>query len=216
MNMPGALFFALGGFFFWIFSFIYLRTYLKRRRKPFEEQILGDIRNEVDKLLSRIDETTARDIHLVEEQKKSLKVILDEAEKRMKVYARELDRQWAGEKVFAALSGETQGEGFAPGETYTELGRKFVRRVNEGEMVSPVETEALLASPPPGKSAPKENSPRFVRAAQEMPPKPVPPRERIQELARAGFSSKVIASRLGISITEVDMALALMEPKADL
>ena len=78
--MPGALFFALGGLFFWIFSFIYLKTYLKRRREPFERQILGDIRGEVEKILSRIDETTARDIRLLEEQKKNLKLVLDEVE----------------------------------------------------------------------------------------------------------------------------------------
>ena len=129
----------------------------------------------------------------------------------MKVYTRELDRQWAGEKAFAALSGESQEKGSAPRDTYTELGKKRPRRVNSDNMVSPVEAEALLA-----KSASKEAPLRFIQASGETAPKPVPPRERIQELARAGFSSKVIASRLGISITEVDMALALMEPQAEL
>jgi len=35
--------------------------------------------------------------------------------------------------------------------------------------------------------------------------------ERIRELVRAGFAPQVIATRLGLSITEVELVTALME-----
>ena len=50
-----------------------------------------------------------------------------------------------------------------------------------------------------------------TRSARPLAPKPLPFAERVAELYRAGFSSNLIASRLGATITEVELAIALVE-----
>ncbi|MDR2052287.1 MAG: hypothetical protein LBP80_02655 [Treponema sp.] len=52
---------------------------------------------------------------------------------------------------------------------------------------------------------------RITRSARPLAPKPLPFAERVAELYRAGFSSSLIASRLGATITEVELAIALVE-----
>jgi hypothetical protein len=51
--------------------------------------------------------------------------------------------------------------------------------------------------------------PRFTISAKPVEPKPAPFSERVLELHRAGFSEDLIAKRLGTTIGEVDLAIAL-------
>jgi hypothetical protein len=70
------------------------------------------------------------------------------------------------------------------------------------------------AVPEPAVSAPGPDSARaknITRSARQLAPKPLPFAERVAELYRAGFSSSLIASRLGATITEVELAIALVE-----
>jgi len=73
-----------------------------------------------------------------------------------------------------------------PTPTYQELGRNRYRATEQ--------------SPPASESAPAEAAPSAS-----------PVVEQIRELVRAGFTAPVVASRLGISITEVELAMAFME-----
>jgi hypothetical protein len=163
---------------FCLFAFLYFRSYIKRRTGA--EAILAEIREEVNRLLLRIDEITENDITLIEDREKSLKALIEETDKRLKVYARELERRENSARALAAMAPE------AVHETYAGPGPA-------------VETEPQAS--------------RFVRAEKQIPPEPKPVGEQIRELARQGFSSSVIASRLTISITEVELALDLMERK---
>ena len=171
-----------------IFSFFFFRHYLRRRTG--QERILSELREEVDKIVRSIDETTERDISLIEERGKALRGLLDEVDKRLKLYIRELEKHREAEDTHAALISKTQ----AP--SYQELGKKRYR-LNEQSIP---ETSAV-----PAESLP---------AAEETVSVPAPPPsvgERIRELVRAGLTPSVIASRLGLSIAEVEFATALME-----
>jgi hypothetical protein len=64
----------------------------------------------------------------------------------------------------------------------------------------------------PAASKPASGYAKHVtRSARPLAPKPLPFAERVAELYRAGFSSSLIASRLGATITEVELAIALVE-----
>jgi hypothetical protein len=198
--------FALCGFFF-----VYLRHYLKQRTSAV--RLLGEYRNEVLRLIADIDAATDRDTLLVEERIKTLKRLLEDTDRRISVYLRELDRSRGGAMLYTNL-----GRGVRAGPS------------PEDRAAAPAED----APPPAGKAAAVFPAPAAFPAAPgpEVPP-PVSPapvprpgpedavpakdsagkqplRERIAALAAQDLSPADIASRLKISLSEVDLALNLL------
>jgi hypothetical protein len=158
---------------FCLLAFLYFRSYIKKRTG--REAMLSEIREEVNRILARIDEITEQDVSLFEEKEKSLRGLLEETDKRIKVYTRDLERSLSSEKA------------------YRELGKAM--RFSVGKEETPL------------KDLPKE------APLEARPEKPVRDslNEQIRELARSGLSAKIIASTLGISISEAEMAVALLE-----
>jgi hypothetical protein len=167
-------------------AFFYFRRYIKRATGA--EATVAEVRDEVNRLLLRIDEITDKDVSLLEDREKSLKALIGEADRRMKLYARELEGREKTSRALAALSPGTAHE------TYTDTGR--------------------FREPPLETAAPARDArPEPAEPAAAPEPKPKPVNEHIRELARAGFSAPVIASKLGISISEAELAVALLERK---
>lgn len=185
-----------------VVSFFILRAYLRQRTSRewiLQDGILTEIRDEVNKLLKSIDETTDRDISLIEEREKRLKSLLEEIEKRLNVYIREMDKRKDAEVTYAALSPAPPAGGQeAPGSgggTYSDLGKK---RYKSGSTF-PLPSFSVKAEAEPAPSLPS-------------PPAGAPPTgEQIRSLIREGFPVQTIASRLGISIAEVEFTAALLE-----
>jgi len=179
-----AVFFSASAFAISVFSFFFLRRYLKRRTG--QERILSELREGVNSIVLSLDEKTDRDISLIEEREKALRRLLKDVDKSIKVYTRELEKNREDEAAHAALFAKPQSP------TYLELGKNRYRISGQNTL-------------PPQEPAPAEanNAP--------TPSAPVPVGEQIRELARAGFTPPVIASRLGLSITEVEVVTAIME-----
>jgi hypothetical protein len=177
--------------------------------------MLGEIQDEVNSLLLRIDEITERDISLLEDREKSLRALLDDADRRLKVYTREMDRRANSEKA------------------YQDLGLKAGRPVRAAEPVPPQTTETIpegVPEPAPVAELPAKlpaeiptkfpaesptkfpaESPHFTQAEKQIKADPRPIGEQVRELSLAGFSASLIASKLGISISEAELAVALLE-----
>ncbi|MDR0553805.1 MAG: hypothetical protein LBG76_03265 [Treponema sp.] len=169
-------------------SFLYFRSYIKHRAG---EEVLAESRAEIYRLIAEIDSITDRDAQLIEERIKTLKALLEDTDKRLAVYARELERSRGGEAL------------------YTSLGRGI--RVALGPKAAPPAVEPVSAAGElhPGTQAapPYDETP-----AQAPPPAPAAKqrlRIQIAELAAGGLSPGEIASRLDISLSEVDLALSL-------
>ena len=191
-----------------VVSFFYFRSYLKRRTS--QKQILADLQDEVNRIVRAIDETTERDISLLEERERSLKSLLEEVDKRLKIYVRELETRKAAEDAYAALQQKKPVVSGQSQEAYYELGKNRYR----GNTAPPAE------SPPPARS--REDKTKV--SPEPDPAFPLPNfsvnsgtndspsmGDRIRELVKAGFTAPVIASRLGLSIAEVEFAAALLE-----
>ena len=173
-----------------IFSFIYLRTLLKSRtsKQFLKDEVLTEIREEVNMILGAIDEATERDISLIKERENELKSLLDEIDKRLKLYIREMENYREADEVYnKALAASPPPLQQNPG-TYTELGK------NRNMAAFPL-PEFTVKSDEGEKTAPGPSSTA----------------DQIKELLRAGFPPPLIASRLGISISEVEFAAALYE-----
>ncbi|MDR2952973.1 MAG: hypothetical protein LBU82_07000 [Treponema sp.] len=165
--MNAAFIISLLNLAFCIFIFSYFKWYIKRRTSP--DEILAEYRAEVYRLIAEIDSKTDRDAMLVEDRIKKLKAVLEEADKRVSVYAREMERNRSGEALYRSL-----GHGIRA---------------------------ALKTEEPP----PQEEKPPETPAPAAFSKKQI--RSQIEILASQGASSHEIASRLNISLSEVDLAL---------
>ena len=224
-------------------SFLYFKSYLKRRTG--QERILSEMREEVDSIMREMDGAVERDISLIEERKRNLKTLLDDIDRRLKVYVREMEKLKNAEETSAALSQKNRAPEQAP-KRYQDLGNyRLNRRPAEERRVS-ADMEASSDPPGPGNYllteskyyAPTDdtgglaagNGPAFPLPGFSVKPEagPGPLREgnspddpaqsdtapldgEIRSMIRAGFPAPLIASRLGISIAEVEFAAALLE-----
>ena len=170
------------------FSFLYFKSYLKRRTA--QQRILSDMREEVNNILKSINETTDRDISLIEEREKKLQSLLEEIEKRFAVYVREMESRQNADETYAAIMKKNV--------TYEELGKKRFRPEPEPE---PQETKQAA------EAAPAFPLLQFSVKSEDEPSK----EEQILSLKREGYSAQQIASRLGISIDEVKIAAFILE-----
>jgi hypothetical protein len=194
--MTAPVIISLASLMFCVLSFFYFRFYIKRRTS--QEQILRDIREGVDEILTEIDRITDEDILLIEERENKLRGIIEEADRRMKVYAEGLSRRWTAAEAYAELGrkgGRVRPEGKAPAD-------ESAAAVRRGPPLP--EAAGFSGAPPPG-AAPS------AEGAGEAPPRSLG--ERARELAGSGLSPRIIASRLGVSIAEAELVLALQEPK---
>ena len=177
---------SIGSVVFCLLMFFYFKWYIKRRISTSE--ILAERQKEVYRLIAEIDSITDRDAQLVEARIKTLRELLEDTDKRIAVYMRELDKSRTGEAL------------------YTSLGRGIRAALNQPD-ISQVKIEpqpAPVAKP----VQPAESSQAKAPAARHETKKQI--RAQIDMLIKEGLSASEIASRLNIGIAEVDLAMNLL------
>jgi hypothetical protein len=142
--------------------------------------------------LKSINETTERDITLIEGREKDLRKLLDEIDKRLKIYIREIDQARNAE------------------EAYQELGKNRYR-INRRPVSQAIENEKAEEEEKAPESGAAFPLPDFDLKTETDASSLISMGEQIHSLLRSGFSEAVIASRLGISIAEVEFAAALLK-----
>jgi hypothetical protein len=210
------------------FTFVFFLNYLKRRtsRNRILAELTAGFREEAAKIEREINAVTDRDVTLVEDRVKALRALLEDTDRRIAVYARELERRKSQEETFAALDRETVAPGedvkdavsTGPGRSTVvkpadDTGRLFAE--SSRPAAAPSSPAAVIKDAPlngAAGTAPASAYTKHVsRSARPLTPKPLPFPERVTELYRAGFSSSLIASRQGATVTEVELAIALAE-----
>jgi hypothetical protein len=181
---------------FCLFIFFYIKWYIKRRTSAFG--LLPEEKIEVSRLIVEINAVTDRNLLLIEDKIKQLKEVLDDTDKRISVYVKELEKSRTGEAL------------------YTNLGRGIRAALK-------TEAEAVNNTPPLSAVRPNLEVKPKVSPAVEIQPelqsvKHKPPSKRqirnsIDLLANEGLPAEEIASRLDISMAEVDLAMNLRRRK---
>jgi len=177
------------------FMFFYFKWYIKRRTSA--SGFLPEKRAEVNRLIVDIDAATDRDTMLVEDRIKKLKEILDDTDKRIAVYVKELEKSRTGEELYKNL-----GRGIrAALKTEAEPSPAQNAPAPRLSVVRP-NIEVARPEPASGGNA-------AVEQQTQKPPSKRQIRAHIDLLANEGIPPEEIASRLGISIAEVDLAMNL-------
>jgi len=184
---------------FIFFMFFYFKWYIKRRTSG--AALLPEHRTEINRLIADIDAATDRDSLLVEERIKKLKEILDDTDKRISVYVKELEKSRAGEAL------------------YTNLGRGIRAALKtEAPPVQQNQPAAFSAARPDtslktAAPSPLQQTPPLGITVNPQETAKLPSKRQIRAhidlLANEGVPPEEIASRLDISIAEVDLAMNL-------
>jgi len=184
-----------------LIMFFYLMWYIKRRTSA--AGFLPEYRAEVNRLIADIDSATDRDSRLVEDRIKKLKEILDEADKRVSVYAKELEKSRTGEALYTSL-----GRGIRAALKTPE---EHPQAKEEAPQLSLVRPDIAVVKPAPQPELALETLADIPpqKTAPSKPPSKRQIRSFIDTLANEGLSAQEIAQRLEISIAEVNLAMNL-------
>jgi hypothetical protein len=145
----------------------------------------------------------------VEDRVKTLKALLEDVDRRIALLAGEVSRRHTQEEVYIEL-GKLRNPA-----VISEPAASASPPVTPPQ-VSPAATASAVSPPAAetgaGRHPPSQTySPRIVRSATPIVPKPPPFAEQVAGLYRAGLSPDLIATRLGVALSEVELAIALAE-----
>lgn len=145
------------------------------------KKILSDLRSEVDKLVADLGREADRDVALLESRIKSLRGMIDDADKRILLANREASKR---QQTIATLG--------SPSEPQTK------RTIPE--------QPELPVQPDRGEAVTVYSRPTIRRSEKQIEPA-IPARERVLELAMKGISPEMIAHALSLPLGEVQLIL---------
>ncbi len=177
---------------------------------------------EVDKLIAEIDAATDRDATLVEDRIRSLREILADTDRRISTYTRERDRKTEAERLYEELgrrprptmaavssNGIPSPAASAQGDVSISTSAKSSAEAAQ----SAAQTAAQKEEPSAVTEAVPSGSAKVRHGAEFVGSHSAPLSERVLELHRAGFSAELIASRLGTTVGEAELVIALAQRK---
>ena len=198
-----------------VLGFFFFRWYI--RRKTAATQLLADYREEVGRLIAEIDAATDRDSLLVEERIKILRKMLEDTDRRIATYVRELQRSRNGEAMYASLGrGIRSALDSRPtpkdSEPSQPQGTEPIAEENPSDEATKNGNQQINEENVEKKQGDKERSAKALVETElaVLPFEKSRLKVRIAEMSARGTPTQEIASKLGISIAEVDLALNLL------
>jgi hypothetical protein len=185
------------------------------RRATTSESQIAQIREEVSRLLVELNRTTDRNIVLMEDRIGSINELLAAADKKIGLLQREIEKHDVGTKIYSRLAqGRSPAVGGAPGPfdarraapeappAGPSLAVELSERPEEGARTRGGEDATARR----GEGAPKRRREGPVGSEGDL-------QERVMMLHRAGFTSALIAGRVGIPLGEVELIISLEQRK---
>jgi hypothetical protein len=209
--LPGTLVIIAITLIIWTLAFLYFRNYLRRRTGS--RRILEEFQEEVNKIIAEIDSSTDRGLSLMEDRISSLKILLEETDRRINVYKKESERRTMHDRSYAELGKKTVVKNvdapslFAPEEMTVSPPEVILEKVDDVSSETPVFQSTKNTE---NNSQLSNEGPRFVRSSIRVEPK-TPFAEQVLKLVNAGISNELIAKQLGTSIAEVELVINLAE-----
>jgi hypothetical protein len=208
-----------------IAGFFLLRRYVRLRTEA--DKLLAGYRDEVDNMIAEIDAATDRDSRLVEQRIKTLRQVLEEANRRIGTYVRELNRSRQGEAMYASLGrgirsaldhrseggeDEFSGQPLLFGEDAPPRPQE-IPRAGSPESASPheetVPSDSSADTPPDSSADVPSEIPDALPISLLSSKSRL--KQRIAGLVAEGLSAGEIASKLDIGIAEVELAINLLD-----
>ena len=205
--------------------FLFVRS---RIRKALEAEGLQEkLREEMGQLVRDLNQTTDRNITLLEDAVRELKAAVVEADRRAVVLQREAERRITEDAVYDRFGRmrsdirKAEAPGIPESADEASAGSSPPVRRHAPQLVKPAESEP---SSVPEQSRPDSRPARIVPEVpapgipfvtfSSTPIRSKPPlKEEVLSLNRRGISSELIAAKLGITVAEVELIVSLEEQR---
>jgi hypothetical protein len=162
--------------------FVIIYFYVRRMKKNSEGGETARLREELNLLVLELNQTTDRNITLLEDRVRSLKSLVEEADKRIKVLNQETSRKTVESSV------------------YTRLGKLREEPLILEETIAPEATDRPETKP--------DDQIPFVKLSQHQVTRN-DLKDMVIKYHRQGLSQETIAAKLGVSLSEVELVIAL-------
>jgi len=165
---------------------------------------IAELRDEVSRLVVELNQTTERNIALIEDRIGTLNELLNAADRKMGLLHREIEKHDVGAHVYSRLA-----EGGARGiQARRQQGTtEHVTVGPEAPARSPEAKPPEAARGEDGHGA--EDSRDTAAGARETRARSDDVHQRVMMLSRSGFSASLIAGRVGIPLGEVELIISL-------
>ena len=191
---------------------VYILLRDRVRRATTSDSQIEQIRAEVSRLLVDLNQATDRNIALMEDKIASLNEALSAADKKIGLLHREIEKHDVGSRIYSRLAeGRTQRLPVPDSRPLREgdPGERSASPREEAPREKPLAVE--LSERPLVRETRRTDGPTRVESGDD----PAPPdiHERVMMLHRSGFSSSLIASRVGVPRGEVELIISLEQRK---
>jgi len=192
--------------------FFYFRWYIKKSvsSSSISSKELVLRQREVESLIADIDRITDRDSQLVEARIKLLKTLIEETDKRISLYVKELEKSGSVESLYSSL-GRGIRDALSISNEENDAAVDTIEISSESRLKSLHAASVTPNIPPETPAPPKPEEESFTVS----PPNRQQIRAHIDLLLNDGLSAEEIASRLGISAAEVNLAINLQRKKGN-
>lgn len=175
--------------------------------------LLSEVHREIEALVRELNQTTERNIGLIEERMHSLEKLLTTADQKMLLFSKEMEKKRIGQEAYNHLSK-------APGRGLPETSESIVPEV-QAEVIELPKLSAKgyssNAKAPAGPRPQKKEAPavptkpdfQAVLFPEESAPPILSVKDRVLALASQGYAAELIAAQTGASLAEVDLILSL-------
>lgn len=201
---------------------VYLLLRDRVRRAASAEARIGEIREEVSRLLVELNQATDRNVALMEDRIAVLNEAISTADKKIGLLRRETEKHDVGSRIYSRLAegktprsagaqeaGEARAPMAAPPPPVPPLAVELSERPGvTGRLDTPVGPRGA-----PAAEAAEAEGGAGAAAAAPAPGRGGDVRQRVMMLFRAGFSPSLIASRVGAPVGEVELIISLEQRK---
>ena len=193
--MNGALL-ALGALAIVGLGFYFLNRKIDRRLET--TALTEQIQKEIDEILIELNGTTERNVALVEERIRALGRLLEQADRRIQVLQREIDKQARAADVYGTVVQKRQA---IARETHSRRSGEAATEADTPSQGAAHSSDGQQDSLGPSSESPSDSPPR---SAPKL-------RDRVRALRDQGKSAEQIAAALGSTVGEVELILSLLE-----
>lgn len=169
----------------WLFMFFYFK------KKFSTQEILENIRQEVDKLLIEINRETDRDLSLVEDKMKELKELIETADQHIKIAKKEQKKQRKEESAMLKVQKIANPQEYAFEQPVYTVGDAVSRYRENAGSDNETEKEPTIV----------------IKPSESMSKKEKPVKDKVLELWKLGFEPERISEKLSVSLTEIRMII---------
>jgi hypothetical protein len=188
--VQGIIIFAAVNAAFLVFIFFFFKARIDRRLRS--NETLQVVREEINELIVELNQTTNRNVEIIEERIESLKEITQRADKRIGLLTKEIGKKEKEAEVYTSLKPKT-GRFKAAG--LEETGTDSAGSEAAGSDSARTEDEPKAA--PPARGRPESD----VRKEGT--------REKVLALYKNGISPDIICKELDITLAEVELIISL-------